>query len=217
VRVYAAITALGALVTGDSRGRVRLEQMLAAVGTTTLGGERNTVTITDPSSRTSYVLDARLRLAMRHRAPDASAGVGPDQGTPLLRTDRGEGPVFGMFRSQGAEARGSATGSSGGPQGAPTVKTESLGSRQIEGVTAEGTRTTITIPAGAIGNERAIESTSERWFSKELRIVVLSRNVDPRFGETTYRLTRISREEPARWLFEVPGDYRVVDDPGPSR
>jgi hypothetical protein len=201
----------------DSRGRVRREQMLAAVGTMILGGEQNTVTIADPSSRTSYVLDPRLRLAMRHQAPDASARVSPDERTPLLRTDRGEGPVFGTFRSQGAETFGSATASSGGPQGAPTVKTESLGSRQIEGVTAEGTRTTITIPAGAIGNERAIESTSERWFSKELRIVVFSRTVDPRFGETTYRLTRVSREEPANWLFEVPGDYRVVDDPGPFR
>jgi hypothetical protein len=28
---------------------------------------------------------------------------------------------------------------------------------------------------------------------------------------------RMSREEPASWLFEVPADYRVVDDPGPSR
>jgi hypothetical protein len=100
---------------------------------------------------------------------------------------RSEGPAFRTFRSQGTDALRPATGSSGGLQGAPTVKTESTGSRQIDGVTGEGTRTTITIPAGAICNERAIESTSERWFSKELRIVVLSRNVDPRFGEATYR------------------------------
>jgi hypothetical protein len=202
----------------DSRGRVRREQTLAALGTMILAGEENIVTISDPASRTSYVLDPRQRVAMRHRALQAPAGaVRPDEGMPPLRTGRGEGPVFRTFRREGTEALGPATASSGGPQGAPTVKTESLGSRQIEGVTAEGTRTTITIPAGAIGNERPIESMSERWFSKELRIVVLSRSLDPRFGETTYRLTRISREEPASWLFEVPADYRVVDDPGPSR
>jgi len=208
----------GASIFRDSRGRVRREQTLAAVGTMFLAGEQNTVTISDPASRTSYALDQGQRVAMRHRAPQAPAGaVGPDEGMPLLRTDRSEGPVFSTFRWQGAEALGPATASSGRPQGAPTVKAESLGSRQIEGVTAEGTRTTIVIPAGAIGNERPIESTSERWFSRQLRIVVLSHNLDPRFGETTYRLTRISREEPASWLFEVPGDYRVVDDPGPSR
>ena len=36
-------------------------------------------------------------------------------------------------------------------------KTESLGKQNIEGVDAEGTRNTVEIPAGEIGNERAIE------------------------------------------------------------
>jgi hypothetical protein len=202
----------------DSRGRVRREQTLAAVGTMIVAGDERTVTISDPASRTSYVLDARLRVATRHRTPQVSTtGVKPDDGGPILRTESSGGPVFQTFREKGSEGLGAVTASPGRPQGAPTVRTESLGQREIEGVTAEGTRTTITIPPGAIGNERAIESTSERWFSRDLRIVVLTRSFDPRFGETTYRLTRIIREEPAAWLFEVPADYRVVDDPGPSR
>ncbi|MGI8996871.1 MAG: hypothetical protein ACR2GW_09405, partial [Pyrinomonadaceae bacterium] len=86
---------------------------------------------------------------------------------------------------------------------------ETLGKQSIEGVEAEGTRTTLTIPAGAIGNERPINIVSERWYSPELQLVLMSKHSDPRFGETTYRLTNINRSEPARTLFEVPGDYTL--------
>lgn len=54
---------------------------------------------------------------------------------------------------------------------------------------------------------------SERWTSPELKVLVMSRQSDPRFGETTDRLTNISRAEPAAELFEVPPDYRVVERP----
>jgi TonB family protein len=88
---------------------------------------------------------------------------------------------------------------------------ESLGKQTIEGVEAEGTRTTTTFPAGMMGNERPINIVSERWYSPELQTVVLSKHSDPRFGETTYRLTNINRSEPARTLFEVPSDYNVKE------
>ena len=87
--------------------------------------------------------------------------------------------------------------------------TEQLGKQLIEGVEAEGTRTKITIPAGEIGNERAIEIVSERWYSPELQLVVMTRHSDPRSGETTYKLTNINRTEPAKSLFEVPSDYTI--------
>lgn len=94
---------------------------------------------------------------------------------------------------------------------AAQVKTESLGKQVIEGVTAEGTRTTRTIPAGQIGNERPIEITSEVWTSPDLKEIVLSKHNDPRFGETVYRLTNIQRGEPAHSLFTVPEDFTVKD------
>jgi TonB family protein len=86
---------------------------------------------------------------------------------------------------------------------------ESLGRQSIEGVMAEGTRETVTIPAGAVGNERAINVVTERWYSPELQTVVMTRHSDPRFGETTFRLTNINRSEPAASLFEVPPDFEV--------
>ncbi|HEV7682376.1 MAG TPA: energy transducer TonB [Pyrinomonadaceae bacterium] len=97
--------------------------------------------------------------------------------------------------------------------GEENAKTESLGKQSVEGVEAEGTRQTVEIPAGAIGNERSIEMVFERWYSPELQVVVMTKHSDPRFGETTYRLTNISRTEPARELFEVPADYNLR---GPS-
>jgi hypothetical protein len=86
---------------------------------------------------------------------------------------------------------------------------EQLGKQIIEGVEAEGSRTTLTIPAGEIGNERPIEIVSERWYSPELQLVVMTRHSDPRSGETTYKLTNINRAEPAKSLFEVPADYTI--------
>jgi TonB family protein len=100
------------------------------------------------------------------------------------------------------------------PQGPPPpwpeqkVK-EPLGRQTIEGVEAEGTRVTVTIPAGAIGNEQVIKVVSERWYAPELQVVVMTKHSDPRFGEMTYRLTNINRTEPAHNLFEVPADFTI--------
>jgi hypothetical protein len=79
----------------------------------------------------------------------------------------------------------------------------------VEGVSAEGVRTTRTIPAGQIGNERALEITSEVWTSPELQMVILSKRNDPRFGETVYKLTDIKRAEPDPSLFQVPANFSI--------
>ncbi|MGB9070098.1 MAG: hypothetical protein WCC21_16130 [Candidatus Acidiferrales bacterium] len=104
---------------------------------------------------------------------------------------------------------------SGGPR-APrgqrqenNVTTISLGTQTINGVPAEGTRTTRTIPAGAIGNANPIVITNERWYSSELETVVMSKRSDPFQGETTFQLTNIQRQEPEASLFQVPSDYAV--------
>jgi hypothetical protein len=93
----------------------------------------------------------------------------------------------------------------------PKPQTESLGKRVIEGIAAEGTRTIVTIPAGQVGNELPIQVVSESWFSPELQVVVMSKNSDPRMGETSYRLTGINRSEQSRSLFEVPADYKIEE------
>ena len=87
--------------------------------------------------------------------------------------------------------------------------TTSLGSREFDGVKAEGKSTVWTIAAGEIGNKNPINVTSESWYSPELQVTVMSRYNDPRTGETVYRLANIRRVEPAPDLFKVPEGYEV--------
>lgn len=86
-------------------------------------------------------------------------------------------------------------------------KKESLGIQNVNGVLAEGMRTTITIPVGEIGNDRPINIVNERWFSQEIGLLVKSVNSDPRFGETTFELTNIQRGAQDASLFQVPAGY----------
>ena len=77
-----------------------------------------------------------------------------------------------------------------------------------------GSRIIHGINAGSIGNEKPIEIVYERWYSKELQLIIFSKYYDPRYGEQTYRLTNISRNNPDKTLFELPVDYRIVSKDG---
>lgn len=91
--------------------------------------------------------------------------------------------------------------------------TRQLGKRLIEGVECEGTLTTLLIPEGQIGNDRPIEVTTETWRAPSLKIDVLRKHVDPRFGETTYRVVNLVRAEQPRTLFEIPAGYEMKEMP----
>jgi hypothetical protein len=99
----------------------------------------------------------------------------------------------------------------------PTISTqvskrEELGEKTIEGVVVTGSHFTHTIPVGAQGNDRPLVSTTESWFSNELKVMVLSTHNDPRNGESTSKLINISRAEPEAALFLPPTGYQVVDE-----
>jgi hypothetical protein len=96
------------------------------------------------------------------------------------------------------------------------AKTEDLGERTIEGLRAQGSRTTRIIPAHAIGNQSPIITVSERWYSPDLQAVVVTERSDPRFGATVYRLAKIRRVEPPSQLFEVPAGYRIEEQTLPD-
>jgi hypothetical protein len=87
--------------------------------------------------------------------------------------------------------------------------TTSLGTKDFDGVKAEGKQTIWTIPAGRIGNRNPINVTSESWYSPDLQVTVYSRYNDPRTGESIYRLAGIKRGEPSPDLFRVPADYKL--------
>lgn len=102
----------------------------------------------------------------------------------------------------------------GGPVAKEGEKSESLGSKTIDGVKVEGTRMTFEIPAGHLGNDKPIEVLTENWFSPELGVIVMSRHVDPIAGEHIFRLTNIRLGEPSSDLFTVPQGYRVENGGG---
>jgi TonB family protein len=205
----------------DSEGRTRREQTLRTIGGfATAGDAPQMIFINDPVAQMSYVLDARTHVARKmpffrfevRVPPPAEAGKTPkpsEAQTPPA--DRGEsnGNVY-VVTSPPAEGGYRVEYFGGGKQ----AKSESLGKQLVEGVQAEGTRTTVTLAAGEIGNELPIAIVNERWYSPELQTTVMSRQIDPRFGETVYRLTNIDRSEPDKSLFEVPADYTVSGVPG---
>jgi hypothetical protein len=86
---------------------------------------------------------------------------------------------------------------------------EPLGKQTIEGVNAEGTREVSTIAAGTIGNDRPIQVSTESWYSAELQMNVMTKHSDPRTGDESFRLTNISRSEPAAYLFQAPAGYQI--------
>lgn len=179
-----------ARIARDGRGRVRREQQALAVGVLVAEAEAPIVTINDPVAGVLTTLDPARKVAMRMTPRDRSAKV------------IGGGRGLGMRVPGGAPAP---------PPPSGELQTESLGTAALEGVHAEGTRTTLLIPAGTIGNQRTIEVVTERWYSPELQVVLSSKRSDPRMGETVYRLTNIVRGEPTPDLFEIPSDYRLEE------
>ena len=88
-------------------------------------------------------------------------------------------------------------------------QTISLGKDEIEGFVAEGTRTTILIPAGTIGNDQPLEIVHERWYSPELQTIIRSSHSDPRWGDTLYQLHNIDRSIPDSSLFTLPANSKL--------
>jgi len=201
-----------AAVYRDGEGRERRDQSLPTIGPFAAQGEPpKTIFISDPVAGVNYSLNPDKKIAIKLPVPKMGAfppkppgaqadimvqriGVGGPAGVP------GEPRV--MFFNK------SVIGPASAP---PTV--EQLGTKVVEGVQAEGTRTTITIPAGQIGNDKPIQIVNEVWRSPELQVIVQSQHTDPRMGSTTYSLENISRSDPSPALFQVPADYTVKDSP----
>jgi len=159
----------------------------------------------------------------RTRREQEIGAIGPwaAQGTPgkmIFITDPVGGYMYSLnpntqvarqmpFRAHTGAWRGAATAEQR-PEN-PNLKTESLGTQVIGGVTAQGTRITRTIPAGRIGNQAPIVIVVERWYSPDLQTDVMRKQINPQFGETTFQLTNIVRSEPDPALFQVPSNYTI--------
>ena len=174
----------------DGQGRSRREVTFSGFGPLAAAGKAHTVVmINDPVAGAHYMLSAEERIAHKMNMRAHKGGTSGE--------DAADGKHMHQHMAQG-EAAGEIT-------------KEPLGTQSINGVNVEGTRVTHTIPAGRIGNDRAIHVVYERWYSGDLQMVVKSTRSDPRFGTTTYTMTNVQRTEPAAALFTVPPDYTVKE------
>ena len=197
----------------DGEGRTRREQTLKVIGNFSAASEPfQSISINDPVAGVAYILEPHSHTARKIQGfrVEAASGAGFK-----MRSPGGEGEAFTFNTATSgpmALKRGAAEAKMREVKERTDVRFEPLGTQTVEGVSAVGTRTVITLPAGQIGNERPIEIIEERWFSSELQTVIMTRHSDPRSGETIYRLTNINRAEPDHSLFEIPGDYTIRDD-----
>jgi len=99
----------------------------------------------------------------------------------------------------------------------PETTREEIGTDTIEGLPVKGTRVTQTYATGALGNDRPLTIVTEYWFAAELRLNLLTKRTDPRYGVQTVRVTELQRQEPDATLFAIGDDYKVVNEAGPTQ
>jgi len=196
-------------VARDSKGRFYREESLPGFGNGNAEPPHLTL-IEDPVASQHITLDSNSKTAIKmpsaqmKKADEAAArnGVPPPPG---------EIRVF--FNSAGSGQTQQTITAVKIKADDERALTTDLGTQTIEGVPAHGTRITRTIPAGEMGNELPIVITTETWYSPDLKVLVMSKSSDPRMGETTYKLTNLSRSEPDPALFQIPADYTIKTNP----
>ena len=197
----------------DTEGRTRREITVEIPG----HPEENhkIILIEDPVAGVHYSLNSKDKTARKMPVPkwESTGGfTAPTMAMPANRFVAG-GVMGGAIAAGGPSVMTSfARTARVSPE---NIVTDDLGTQNIEGVAAKGTKTTVTIPAGEIGNERALVTTTENWFCEELKITVLSKRADPRFGDSTTKAASLRRGDQPSYLFEVPADYKLMEMPAP--
>jgi hypothetical protein len=196
----------------DAQGRTRVERTLGNIGAVAAGQPSVSVAINDPVAGVHYTLDSASKTAFKSTTGsgnEAEAAARLKKLTDELQASavtkaRTEGSGFTFTTSNGTVAFKSAG------------KKEDLGASNMAGVPVTGSKTTTVIPAGAMGNDRDITITEERWYSPDLKINIMTKHSDPRMGETVFQVNNLTRGNPDPSLFQVPADYQVKEGPRPS-
>jgi len=182
----------GTTITHSSTGVEARDSMGRTVHTTTTAGGGSGASFTrtavmDPVAQTLTNWGSQSTTATSMQLPNFAGGWG------------------GNGNSKPANTGGPPNGGRVHPQ----VTTVTLTPKTIAGVNATGVKTTITIPAGAEGNDKPIVSTREVWTSTDLNIVVLEISDSPRDGFHKMEVTSLTPGEPNATLFQVPQGYTV--------
>ncbi|MEM8497594.1 MAG: hypothetical protein AAF542_06195 [Pseudomonadota bacterium] len=207
----------------DSAGRVRREHDIADNSAAAI------VSITDPRSKTSFMLDTEKQEIIR--MPEFGHDVffqemegmmpeemsDPDGNAVIIDHGMIEMEQEGFFMpppvpmAMGLPAHSSAfvmpfDGN---------AEEKSLGEDVISGHRVQGTLHTTTFAAGSFGNERPIVVTRETWYAPELKMMLKTEESDPRAGTLSYSVKILSTDEPDPALFTLPSDFQLMDLPLP--
>ena len=180
----------------DSEGRIRREMGVDLVTPATGNVKRSLVVIIDPVAGKRYMLNPDNKTAREM----------PTHG-PRHFDKSGEVHLNAMGGPDGPGAV--SMNVMGGPGGPGAATQEQLGSKAVNGLQAEGVRVTRTIASGQIGNDKPIEVVTERWYSPELQIAVMTVHTDPMMGTMTTKLVNVTKGDPDATLFQIPPDYKV--------
>jgi hypothetical protein len=194
----------------DQQGRTRTENTLGNIGGVPASEAGVTIMIDDPVSGSHYILNPAERTAVKMGAMQQ------------FSVKDGAAMMMHMKLADEADAKAKVRTEAGGAVNyvyssrrtvEKTGKTDDLGTQNMEGVLVKGTRSTMTIPAGSMGNDRDINVVTERWYSPDLQMNIMTKRSDPRMGESVFQVTNLSRSNPDPSLFAPPADYQIKENP----
>ena len=217
----------------DSQGRMRTENAPSAVLPSSERADH--ITINDPVQQVIIYLNPKTKTATVVRFSDV------EPNPPAVASKYGKAKEKSKVRLAGQTAAGSGPSDTlagskapGGAENLPLAQAAStpvatskmdatifantsativpLGTRNIEGVSATGTRTTRTINPGTMGNDEPIVSISDSWVATDLKVTVLNETDDGQEGHSTMKLVNIVRGEPNAALFVIPAGYKVKEN-----
>ena len=139
--------------------------------------------IYDPTTKLNTFLDVDTRLARQSVRLETA---------PALAIAQGRGSVV--------------------PVNRPGYQEQDLGTESMENVAVHGVRKIRTVSATASGTGKPVVVTDEYWYSDELHLNMLVKHDDPRTGQQTVAITHVNRSEPSPSTFEIPADYKIVDE-----
>ena len=96
------------------------------------------------------------------------------------------------------------------PLAKPETLREEIGTDTIEGLPVRGVRVSQTYATGSLGNDRPLTIVTEYWYSEALKINLLTKRSDPRYGERSVRVTELVRQEPDLAMFAIPEAYKLL-------
>lgn len=97
------------------------------------------------------------------------------------------------------------------PDAASSAASTDLGEKEIGGIKVHGSKSEITIPAGAQGNDKPLVHKTEMWFSTDLSMPVYMNLSMPEFGDIVTHVENLKFGDVPASTFALPEGYAIRD------